>query len=206
MDLFCENRAGNCQVNSVFCLVHTPPRQLHWPKANTLFPAVWAFLSFWWNKHIVFVSAGFPPLFPGCPISPASKAVDAGYTSTPSGTRGTVLLCRPGWKREGKNLVVSQSKRPNWGWFNKRASVQHWVYLKVTGVKNCLQYPGWAHQSSGRKQDTCLSRMLSYDDLAALKHYCELVLQWCVYNKCFSVLQSCVSLQAESFSPVYQRR
>lgn len=105
---------------------------------------------FWWNKHIVFVSAGFPPLFPGCPISPASKAVDAGYTSTPSGTRGTVLLCRPGWKREGKNLVVSRSKRPNWGWFNKRASVQHWVCLLVTDVKSCLQYLGWAHQAGNR--------------------------------------------------------
>lgn len=109
-------------------------------------------LSFWWNKHIVFVSAGFPPLFPGCPISPASKAVDAGYTSTLSGTRGTVLLCRPGWKREGKNLVVSRSKRPNWGWFNKTASVQHWVICRSLMLKTVCSI--WAepisHQAGNR--------------------------------------------------------
>lgn len=52
------------------------------------------------NKRGVF--SGFPPLFQWYPTILEFRAGAAGCMSTQSGASGTVLPCRPGWRREGE--------------------------------------------------------------------------------------------------------
>lgn len=75
-------------------------------------------------------SAACRPPSPSYPTRLRSKAVAAGYTSTRSGTWGTVLLCRPDWRREGIG-------RLNWSRLARTSHVltEPWVSRSAADVK-----------------------------------------------------------------------
>lgn len=100
--------------------------------------------------------AGFPPPFPWCPTSPASRAVAVGCTSIPSGARGTVLLCRPDWRREGRRVgAFIQTLGSDQSWVTKLFIVAAATRVILGGECRCCVPEKVNSSLQARKQKRC---------------------------------------------------